>query len=101
MPLATSVHLAQLLADPDADVRLLSCELVRGQPEEEANRLLCDLLQAESEKNVCAAAIEVLAESGRPEALPALARCAARFSDDPFIAFSVKIASDRIVALAS
>jgi HEAT repeat protein len=96
MPDAARAHLSALLADSDADVRLLSCELARGLPESEANRLLGDLLERETEKNVCAAAIEVLAEIGRPEALPALRRCAARFAADPFIAFSVKVATDRI-----
>ena len=87
-----------LLADPDADVRLLSCELARGLPDDEANRLLCELLEVETEKNVCAAAVEVLAEIGRPEALPSLTRCATRFDGDPFIAFSIKVATERIVA---
>jgi HEAT repeat protein len=98
MPQATTVHLAGLLADRDADVRLLSCELARGLPDAEANRLLCDLLDSETEKNVCAAAVEVLAEIGRPEALPYLARCLSRFENDPFIAFSIKTATDRIAA---
>jgi len=96
MPEASSPHVPRLLADPDADVRLLSCELVRGLPEGEANRLLCDLLDREAEKNVAAAAVEVLAEIGRSEALPALARCAERFAGDAFLAFSIKVATDRI-----
>jgi HEAT repeat protein len=96
MPEAARGHVPALLADPDADVRLLSCELVRGLPESEANRLLCDLLERESEKNVCAAALEVLAEVGRTQALPTLRRCAERFGDDPFMAFSIKVATDRI-----
>jgi len=96
MPEASRPHIARLLADPDSDVRLLSCEIVRGLPEGEANRLLCDLLDRETEKNVAAAAIEVLAEIGRPEALPALARCAERFAGDSFLAFSIKVAIDRI-----
>ena len=100
MPQACQPHLPALLADSDADVRLLSCELARGLPDEEANRLLCDLLERETEKNVCAAAIEVLAEIGRPEALPSLARCGTRFSGDPFITFSLKVATERIVAPA-
>ena len=79
-------------------MRLLSCELARGLPDEDANRLLCDLLEVETEKNVCAAAVEVLAEIGRPEALPSLTRCATRFDGDPFLAFSIKVAIDRIVA---
>jgi len=96
MPEASRPHIARLLADPDADVRLLSCELARGLPDGEANRLLCDLLDRETEKNVAAAAVEVLAETGRPEALPALARCAERFAGDSFLAFSIKVATDRI-----
>jgi HEAT repeat protein len=96
MPDAARGHLAALLADTDADVRVLSCELARGLPESEANRLLCALLERETEKNVCAAAVEVLAEIGQPEAVPALQRCGARFAADPFIAFSVKVATDRI-----
>lgn len=98
MPRACRPHLSDLLADPDPDVRLLSCELVRGLPDEDANRLLCELLERETEKNVCAAAVEVLTEIGRPEALPSLARCASRFDGDPFIAFSVKVATERILA---
>lgn len=96
MPEASRPHVARLLADPEADVRLLSCELVRGLPEREANQLLSDLLDREAEKNVAAAAVEVLAEIGRPEVLPALSRCAERFAQDSFLAFSIKVATARI-----
>ena len=96
MPSATAPHLSDLLADRDADVRLLSCELARGLPYAEANRLLCALLDRETDKNVCAAAVEVLAEIGQPTALPSLARCAARFADDPFVVFSVEVVVERI-----
>jgi len=96
MPAASGPHLPGLLADPDPDVRLLSCELLRNMPESDANRLLIGLLDRETEKNVAAAAIEVLAEIGRSEALPVLARAAQRFADDPFLAFSIKLAADRI-----
>ncbi|GEP59864.1 HEAT repeat domain-containing protein [Reyranella soli] len=100
MPQACRPHLPTLLADGDADVRLLSCELARGLPDEEANRLLCDLLERETERNVCAAAIEVLAEIGRPEAVPSLVRCGTRFAGDPFMIFSLKVATERIAAPA-
>jgi HEAT repeat protein len=96
MPGATRPYVAGLLGDPDADVRLLSCELARGLPEDEANRLLGDLLLRETEKNVAAAAVEVLAEIGRPEVLAALDACAERFADDGFLLFSIKVAADRI-----
>lgn len=96
MPRASAAHLPRLLADSDADVRLLSCELARNLPEAEANRLLCDLLEGESEKNVCAAAVEVLADIGNAAALPVLQRCATRFAGDPFVAFSIGVAMERL-----
>jgi hypothetical protein len=89
-------YLPQLLADPDADVRLLACEITRTLPGEEATTLLCGLIERESEANVCASAIEVLAELGTAEALPALERCAARFQGERFLEFSIKVTGDRI-----
>lgn len=89
-------YVAQLLRDADADVRVLACELVRDLPSEEAARLLCELIDAEQQANVCASAIDVLAEVGGPEALPVLARCGERFRATPFLSFSIKVAVERI-----
>ncbi|RFU44505.1 HEAT repeat domain-containing protein [Paraburkholderia sp. DHOC27] len=89
-------YLPQLLADSDADVRLLACEITRTLPGEEATTLLCSLIERESEVNVCASAIEVLAEVGTPEALPALERCAERFQGQRFLEFSIKVTGHRI-----
>jgi HEAT repeat protein len=98
MPTATRLHLPLLLRDVDPDVRLLACDLVRNQPATEASRLLGDVLAQETEANVCAAAVEVLAETGGPSLLPLLAQCAARFPDDPFLAFAIRIAGERLGA---
>ena len=96
MPAAAARHLPRLLQDSDADVRLLACEIARALPGEDASRLLANLIERESNPNVCAAAIEVLAETGDITSLPVLLRCAARFPDDPFLAFAIKVAHDRI-----
>jgi HEAT repeat protein len=96
MPAAAAEHLPGLLKDTDADVRLLACEIARALPADEANRMLGELIEREVSTNVCAAAIEVLAETGNGESLPILARCAARFPDDPFLTFAVRAARDRI-----
>lgn len=98
MPGAIADSLPGLLGDGDPDVRLLACELVRALPSADATRMLCHLIDGDAEANVCAAAIDVLAEVGGPEALPALDRCAARFPDEPFLAFAIKVAGDRISA---
>jgi HEAT repeat protein len=101
MPEATALHLPALLRDDDPDVRLLACELARNQPTEIANALLSSLLANETQANVCAAAVEVLAETGDHAILPVLQRCAMRFPDDPFLAFAIGLASDRIGSQAS
>lgn len=96
MPLAAGRHLPQLLRDSDQDVRLLACEIARSLPTDDAGRELIELIEREQNANVCAAAVEVLAETGSSSSLPALARCGARFPDDPFLGFAVKAATDRI-----
>ena len=95
---AVAPHLQALLGDPDADVRILACDLARQCPQAEAAALLCVLLDREDAANVCAAAVEVLAETGGPAVLPALARCAERFAADPFLTFSIRVAAERIGA---
>jgi HEAT repeat protein len=89
-------YVAALVHDPSPAVRVLACDLVRGMPNDQAVPLFCDILESDPEPNVCASAIDALAEIGEPEALPALARCAERFQTAPFLVFSIKIATDRI-----
>jgi hypothetical protein len=65
-------------------------------PTQTVTRLLVGLLANERTANACAAAVEVLAECGDPECLPALESCAVRFSDVPFLVFSLKVAIERL-----
>jgi HEAT repeat protein len=92
MPEAVLPRLPDLLRDADADVRLLSCELARNLASSEAATLLCDLLERDSSANVCAAAVEVLAEIGDPRVVPVLRRCADRFPNESFLGFAIKMA---------
>jgi HEAT repeat protein len=89
-------YLSQLLRDRDADVRLLACELARNPPAHAASGLLGGVLDAATEPNVCAAAVEVLAEVGTSAALPALRRCAERFRGTPFLDYSIELTVERI-----
>jgi HEAT repeat protein len=98
MPGVLEPYLRQLLADPDPDVRLLTCDLARVLPDADASRMLCELLDRETQANVCGAAIDALAEVGGPDTLPALARCAARFPHEPFLGFAIRAASQAIGA---
>jgi len=96
LPDSTVPFLSMLLHDADSDVRILAVELVRGMPAAEATRQLCDMLEHEAHPNVCASAVDALAEIGTRDALPALERCARRFADTPFLPFAISIALTRI-----
>jgi HEAT repeat protein len=92
LPAATAPFLAALLRDADSDVRILAIELVRGMPAAEATRMLCGLLEHEAHVNVCASAVDALAELGTAEALPVLHKCARRFAGEPFLPFAISVA---------
>ncbi|HZZ70363.1 MAG TPA: HEAT repeat domain-containing protein [Phenylobacterium sp.] len=98
MPGVLEPYLRELLHDSDPDVRLLTCDLARVLPDADASRMLSELLDRETEANVCGAAIDALAEVGGPDALPALTRCAARFPDEPFLGFAIRAAAQAIGA---
>lgn len=88
--------LPDLLADPDADVRILATEIARTQPTGTANALLARLLERESHPNVCGAAVEVLAEVGSQKAVPALTAAKARFAGEAFLSMAIDTALARI-----
>jgi HEAT repeat protein len=96
LPEAIAPFMAALLGDPDTDVRILATELARNIAAREATRVLCGLLTNELHPNVCAAAIEVLAEVGTRDAVPALEACARRFSNTPFLPYAISTALARI-----
>jgi HEAT repeat protein len=93
--------LPQLLIDRDTDIRILSCELARVLEGAEATRLLCRVLDQDTEANVCAAAVEVLAEVAGPQALPSLQACALKFGSTPFLAFAIQVVIERLNSEAS
>lgn len=96
IPNAVESFIPALLGDPDPDVRILICDVVRRLSGPIATQYLCDLLTNETRPNVCGAAIEALSEVGNETALPVLTQCAARFASEPFLAFSISIALNRI-----
>jgi hypothetical protein len=62
----------------------------------QAPRWLEAVLRSDPHVNVCAAAVEGLAEMGGPASRPALAALPERFPGEPFIAFAVQAALSRI-----
>jgi hypothetical protein len=94
MPAALAAHIEGLLQDPDSDVRIFAVELTRRMPADHATPLLCRMLEREDHPNVCAAAVDVLAEIGSADAIPSLERCRARFAQEAFLPFAISQAID-------
>lgn len=98
MPAATGAHVGPLLHDADPDVRIFTVNLLGDLRHPQVTPWLLDVLQQDTAVNVVAAAVEVMAEIGQPEHVEALRAAAARFATDPFMAFAIGMAIERIEA---
>jgi len=95
MPDIITQRLDALLHDEDPDIRIAACDLARHIP---AAATLTAILATEPLVNVCAAAIDVLADIGTPAECAALTACSKRFPNEVFLNFSIKTAMERITS---
>jgi HEAT repeat protein len=91
MPAELARHIGELLHDPDSDVRIFAVEMTRKMPPAQAAPWLCEILDRDPHANVCATAVDVLADIGSPDAIPHLERCRDRFPAQPFLPFAVAV----------
>ncbi|KNY24204.1 HEAT repeat domain-containing protein [Methylobacterium sp. ARG-1] len=96
MPMEVEPHVADLLADPDSDVRILAVNMLSLLPHPKAPDWLAEVVAREAHINVCAAAVDGLAEIGNERAIAPLQALAARFPEVPFIRFAAGAAIRRI-----
>lgn len=95
MPEAVAPRMKALLRDPDPDVRIFAVNLLVELKHPDLVMWLVEALAQETQVNVVAAAIDVLAEVGGPEHRSLLKGLTTRFPDDPFIGFAVDMALSR------
>lgn len=96
LPGAVAPKIDSLLHDPDSDVRIFTVNLLGDLRHPKVPQWLSQVLMQEPEINVVGAALEVLAEVGVPDTLPALRAARSRFADEAYIGFSVDLAIQRI-----
>jgi hypothetical protein len=89
-------HIEALLHDADADVRIFTVNLLGDLQHPRVLHWLTQVLLEDEAVNVVGAALEVLAEVGTPDSLPALRAAAARFAGDAYIEFAAEMAGERI-----
>jgi HEAT repeat protein len=96
MPDAVAPHMEDLLSDADADVRLLAVDILHALRHPRTAEWLYGLIERDPSINVCASAIDRLAEAGGPEGVPLMRSLTERFPDEPFLDFAIHMAVERI-----
>jgi HEAT repeat protein len=96
LPDAVSPYMATMLEDPDPDYRIFAVNVLANLRHPQTPVWLVQVVAQDADFNVCASAVDVLAEVGTPEAIPALNALPERFSDEPFMQFCVQAAIRRI-----
>lgn len=97
MPEQVAPHIEAMLADPDSDVRIGVVAILAALRHPKVPGWLQAVVVTDPHVNVCAAAIDALAEVGEPEVIPDLRALAKRFAEVAFIQFAVDAASRRIL----
>ena len=96
LPDAVAPEIDHLLNDSDGDVRIFTVNLLGDLRHPKVPEWLSRVLMHDPAVNVVGAALEVLAEVGVPDILPALRAAKARFAGDDYIGFSADLAIERI-----
>ena len=85
-----------LLADPDADVRIFAVNILESLRHPDVESWLLEVIERDSNINVCATALDLLVEVGTQAAEQPLQHIQARFPDEPYIRFASEMALKRL-----
>ncbi len=96
MPDAVAPMMQGLLHDPDPDIRIFAVNILESLRHPKVERWLLDVITEDPHLNVCATALDLLAEVGSQQAIEPLKKLKQKFSEEPFIQFAIDIALTRI-----
>lgn len=96
MPDEIAPYMETLLSDPESDVRIFAVNILSVLPNSRAPEWLQKVILEDEHVNVCAAAVDCLAEVGTPASIHALKELRLRFGDQPFMTFAIEAALNRI-----
>ena len=87
----------KLLADPDPDVRIFAVNVLESLRHPQVVQWLLTVIRTDEHVNVCATALDLLAELGDESCVPALNALSSRFAGEPYLEFTIGMAMDRIL----
>jgi len=93
---AVTEEIETLLDDENPDLRIYGVYIIQAMRSPRVPDIALRVAATDSHVNVCAAAVDVLAEVGRREMAEELRAVANRFPDQPFLGFAVRAAIKRI-----
>ncbi len=96
LPNQVSPIMANLLDDPDPDVRIFTVNILESLRSQNVEEWLKTVILHDDHVNVCAAAVDLLGEVATSASREALQGLKERFPDEPFIAFAADVALKRI-----
>jgi len=99
LPRLVGPHVERLLADPDPDVRISTVSILSALAHPDIPQWLLGVVRRDDNVNVCAAAVDALAEAGDEAAIETINALPQRFPGVPYIAFAAATAVRRIRGL--
>jgi len=96
IPEEVGPYIEKLLQDKDPDVRIFTINILESLRHPKVIKWLIEVIEKDENVNVCATALDLLAEVGTEEAIPAIKKVKERFKNEPYIQFASDIALRRI-----
>lgn len=96
LPAQIEGHIQALLRDDDPDVRIFTINILEALPHPDVPRWLQQVIEEDGHVNVCAAALDLLADFGTSDMTSSLLNLKGRFPETPYIAFAVDLTIERI-----
>jgi HEAT repeat protein len=91
-----SPYIEKLLQDREPDVRIFAVNILESLRHPNVVKWLIEVIEKDENVNVCSTALDLLAEVGTEEAMPAIKKVKERFKNEPYIQFASDIALKRI-----
>lgn len=96
MPEQVAPVIAHMLIDPETDIRILAVGILDTLRHARVEDWLLQLIDAETDVNVCGAALEVLTTIGTSAAIGPVTTLMRRFADEPYITFAGRLLLNRL-----
>jgi HEAT repeat protein len=91
---AAIIH--DLLADESPDVRIFGVNVLESLRHPDVEKWLIEVIETDPHVNVCATAVDLLAEVGTESSRQSLERLKSRFPEVPYLVFAIDLAANRI-----